>query len=91
MFCFVFVFSFAWQREWYNKRDERDEIVRINNIPDIYLQKQEIEDKVKLLKKELKRMETITEYVLTYLFFCNTIYILCVICKKKKKINNTKN
>ena len=45
----------------YNPARIESELIEINNIPDIYFQKQELEEKVRKLDKELNRMETVVE------------------------------
>merc|ERR1712032_315884 len=53
----------VFQREWYNKLQREDEITAICQIPDIYVQKEKLESKVKYLQQNLDRMESITEKV----------------------------
>lgn len=53
----------VFQREWYNKLQREDEITAISKIPDIYVQKERLESKVKYLQENLDRMESITEKV----------------------------
>ena len=53
----------VFQREWYNKLQREDEITAICKIPDIYVQKEKLESKVKYLQENLDRMESITEKV----------------------------
>eukprot|EP00483_Globobulimina_turgida_P003617 UN03623 len=57
----------VFQREFYNKLQKNDEITTICKIPDIYIQKQELESKVKYLQLNLDRMESITEKVKKYM------------------------